>query len=156
MLRRLLAVAALTGLAGCGGAATPPQVTFAAGPTSVVARPTQFCDLQLKSCQSDANAPVKLRVPAGTALNVKVPSDISSAPWQVVFSYRSANGSQSDGRSPVLAPDQHPDYTLQLPAATDTLVTAQVQEYGPPPQTNAATGEIEFPIRASWILNVTS
>ena len=56
----------------------------------------------------------------------------------------------------MLAPDQHPDYTLQLPAATDALVTAQVQQYGPPPQANAETGEIEFPIRASWVLNATS
>jgi hypothetical protein len=84
-----------------------------------------------------------------------VPTEISSAPWQVVFTYRSANGSQTDGRSPVLAPDQHRDYTLTLPAATDALVTAQVQQYGPPPQANAETGEIEFPIRASWILNAT-
>ncbi len=95
-------------------------------------------------------------MPAGTALTVTVPSDISAAPWQVVFTYRSANGSQTDGRSPVLTPGQHPGYTLQLPTATDALVTAQVQEYGPPPQANAQTGEVEFPIRASWILNATS
>jgi hypothetical protein len=143
-------------LAGCGGSDAPPEVTFTAGAASVVAKPTQFCDLQLKNCQSDANAPVRLVVPAGAALRVTVPGEISSAPWQVVFTYRSANGGQTDGRSPVLAPDQHPDYTLQLPAATDTLVTAQVQQYGPPPQANAETGEIEFPIRASWVLNATN
>jgi hypothetical protein len=153
---RVLALAALVALAGCGSAAAPPQVTFAAGASSVVARPTQFCDLQLQNCQSDANAPVRLRVPAGTVVKVSVPTEISSAPWQVVFTYRSANGSQTDGRSPVLAPDQHSDYALALPAATDALVTAQVQQYGPPPQQNAETGEIEFPIRASWILNATS
>jgi hypothetical protein len=155
VLRRLVAPAALLALAGCGAGAAPPQVTFAAGAASIVARPTQFCDLQLKNCQSDANAPVRLSVPAGTALKVTVPNEISSAPWQVVFTYRSTDGSQTDGRSPVLTPGQHTDYTLALPAATDTLVTAQVQEYGPPPQANAETGEIEFPIRASWILNAT-
>jgi hypothetical protein len=127
-------------------------VTFAAGAASVVAKPTQYCDLKLQDCQSDANAPVRLAVPAGTALKVSVPAEISSTPWQVVFTYRSANGSQTDGRSPVLTPDQHPDYTLQLPAATDALVTAEVQQYGPPPQANAATGELEFPIRATWVL----
>jgi hypothetical protein len=156
VLRRLLALAALTALAGCGGSAAVPQVTFAAGSASIIARPTQFCDLQLQNCQSDANAPVRLRVPAGTALKVTVPSEISSTPWQVVFTYRSTNGSQTDGRSPVLTPGQHPDYTLALPTPTDALVTAQVQEYGPAPQANAETGEIEFPIRASWILNATS
>ncbi|MBV9920057.1 MAG: DUF2771 family protein [Pseudonocardia sp.] len=145
--------AALVLLAGCGGSDAPPEVTFSAGAASVVAKPTQFCDLHLQNCQSDANAPVRLAVPAGTSLKVAVPSEISSAPWQVVFTYRSTNGSQTDGRSPVLAPNRHPDYTLQLPTATDALVTAQVQQYGPPPQANANTGEIEFPIRASWVLN---
>jgi Protein of unknown function (DUF2771) len=155
-VRRLVLLCALVALlSGCGGSATPPEVTFLAGAASVVAKPTQYCDLKLQDCQSDANAPVRLAVPAGTALKVSVPAEISSTPWQVVFTYRSANGSQTDGRSPVLTPDQHPDYTLQLPAATDALVTAEVQQYGPPPQANAETGEIEFPIRASWVLNTT-
>ena len=119
-MRRLVLLCALVALlSGCGGA-TPPEVTFSAGAASVVAKPTQYCDLKLQNCQSDANAPVRLAVPAGTALKVTVPDEISSTPWQVVFTYRSANGSQTDGRSPVLTPDQHPDYTLQLPAATWT------------------------------------
>ena len=151
-MRRLVLLCATAALlAGCGSGG-PPEVTFAAGAASVVAKPTQYCDLKLQDCQSDANAPVRLAVPAGTPLRVSVPSEISSTPWQVVFTYRSANGSQTDGRSPVLTPDQHRDYTLQLPAPTDALVTAEVQQYGPPPQANAATGELEFPIRATWVL----
>ena len=151
-MRRLVLLCATAALlAGCGSGG-PPEVTFAAGAASVVAKPTQYCDLKLQDCQSDANAPVRLAVPAGTPLRVSVPSEISSTPWQVVFTYRSANGSQTDGRSPVLTPDRHPDYTLQLPAPTDALVTAEVQQYGPPPQANAATGELEFPIRATWVL----
>ena len=35
-------------------------MTFAAGAASVVAKPTQYCDLELQNCQSDANAPVRL------------------------------------------------------------------------------------------------
>jgi len=153
ILRAVLVLVAVMMLAGCGGNA-PPQVTFTAGPTSVTARPTQFCDLKLQDCHSDAQAPVSLAVPAGTPLRVQVPDEISAAPWQVVFTYRDSGGAQTDGRSPVLAPNQHPDYLLQLPAASDQLVNAQVQQYGPPPQVNPDTGELEFPIRASWLLNV--
>jgi hypothetical protein len=155
-VRRLVLLCALAGLVtGCGGGGAPPEVTFAAGAASVVAKPTQYCDVKLQDCRSDANAPVRLAVPAGTALKVTVPEEISSSPWQVVFTYRSANGGRTDGRSPVLTPDRHPDYTLQLPAVTDALVTAEVQQYGPPPQANAETGELEFPIRATWVLNTS-
>lgn len=142
-------------LAGCAGSPSP-QVTFRAGTASVMARPTQFCDLQLQNCRSDGSAFVQLVVPTGMALAVAVPQEVASAPWQVVFTYRSADGTRTDGRSPVLAPDRHPDYTLVLPAATDRLITAQVQQYGPAPQTDTTTGEVEFPIRASWVLNATS
>jgi hypothetical protein len=142
-VRRLVLLCALAGLVtGCGGGGAPPEVTFAAGAASVVAKPTQYCDVKLQDCRSDANAPVRLE-------------EISSSPWQVVFTYRSANGGRTDGRSPVLTPDRHPDYTLQLPAVTDALVTAEVQQYGPPPQANAETGELEFPIRATWVLNTS-
>ena len=156
MIGRLVPVLLAAGLlaAGCGSS-TPPTVTFGNGGATVTAKPTQYCDLKLQDCQSDANAPVTLAVPAGAAVTVTVPKDVSDAPWQVVFTYRSANGTQTDGRSPVLAPGQHPDYRLVLPATTDRLLTAQVQQYGPAPQANAETGEVDFPIRGSWILNTT-
>ena len=152
MLRRLLPVlAAALVVAGCGGS-TPPDVTFAAGPASVVARPTQYCDIDLTNCTSDAAAPVELAVPVGTPLQVSVPEEISSTPWQVVFSYRDSKGAQTDGRSPVFSVNAQKAYSLQLPGATDRLLAAQVQQYGPPPQANPDTGELEFPIRASWVL----
>ena len=64
-------------------------------------------------------------------------------------------GAQTDGRSPVFAPNAQSDYTLQLPDPADRLVGAQVQQFGPPPQADPETGEIEFPIRASWVLNTS-
>lgn len=156
MLRRLLPVAAtVLLLAGCGGD-TPPQVTFAAGQASVVARPTQYCDIALTDCTGDATAPVELAVPAGTPLQITVPDEIAQTPWQVVFSYRDANGTQADERSPVFAPSERSTWTLELAAPTDRLLTAQVQQYGPPPQINPDTGEVEFPIRASWVLNTSA
>lgn len=155
MLRRLLPVlAAVVLVAGCGGSTPPPGVTFAAGAATVVAKPTQYCDLGLSNCASDATAPVELTVPVGTALRVDVPDAISSTPWQVVFTYRDGRGAQTDGRSPVFAAGTQKTYDLELPGPGDRLLAAQVQQYGPPPQANPDTGELEFPIRASWVLTV--
>jgi len=150
--RSLLLAAVLLLAAGCG--ADPPQVTFTAAGTTVTARPAQYCDLKLADCSADATAPVQLAVPPGTPLQVAVPDDVSQAPWHVVFSYRDAGGQQVDARSPVLANKQH-DYTLTLPEAADRLITAQVQQFGPAPQINEQTGEVEFPVRGSWVLNTT-
>jgi hypothetical protein len=172
--RRLLAlpVAALL-LAGCGGQdapppaeTAPPQVTFAAAAATAVARPAQYCDLRLTDCAGDPAAPVALAVPPGTPVVVTVPPEIAETPWQVVFSYRDATGAQIDQRSPVFAPDSPdlgvaPDgvgrsWTLTLPDPDGELVTAEVQQYGPPPQANPETGEIDFPIRASWVLTTAT
>lgn len=152
MLRRLLPVLAATlVVAGCGGSA-PPTVGFAAGPGGVAATPTQYCDIDLTNCHSDTSAPVELTVPPGTPLQVTVPDAIASTPWQVVFTYRDGTGAQTDGRSPVFAVNAQHVYSLELPGPTDRLLGAQVQQYGPPPQADPETGELEFPIRASWVL----
>jgi len=149
--RLLLAVAALLLLGGCGAGARP-EVLFAAAGTEAPARPAQYCDEALTICDDDATAPVELDVPPGTTLRIEVPDDVADTPWHVVFRYRTAAGEQVDGRSPVFAPGARTEYVLVLPAATDQLLTAQVQQFGPPPQANPSTGEAEFPIRASWVL----
>jgi hypothetical protein len=156
VLRRLspVLVVALLLATGCGDDG-PPRVRFGAGTATVQAGPAQYCDLEFTDCRNDAAAPVELPVPPGTALQVDVPDEIAETPWQVVFSYRDATGAQADGRSPVFGPNQRRDFALQLPTPTDRLLTAQVQQYGPPPQANPDTGEIEFPIRASWVLRAS-
>jgi hypothetical protein len=156
--RRLLAVpvAALL-LAGCGATdppPPPPQVTFTAGAAGVVARPAQYCDVELTQCLTDVAAPVALPVPPGTPVQVTVPPEVAQTPWQVVFSYADATGTPTDERSPVFAPNARSDWTLELGAPEARLLTAEVQQYGPPPRPNPQTGELEYPIRASWVLNV--
>jgi hypothetical protein len=148
-------VAALVLVAGCAGEQPPPQVTFAAGSATAVARPAQYCDIELTECSTDAAASVELAVPPGTPLQITVPPEIAETPWQVVFSYADAAGNTIDQRSPVFAPDERSVWTLEPSAPTDRLLTAEVQQYGPPPQANPQTGEIEFPIRASWVLTPT-
>jgi hypothetical protein len=157
VLRRLaVSVAALALVAGCGGEPPPPQVTFAAGAATAVARPAQYCDLDLTECSTDEAAPVELAVPPGTPLQVTVPPEIAESPWQVVFSYTDAAGAPVDRRSPVFAPDERNAWTLEPASPTARLLATEVQQYGPPPQRNMQTGEIEFPVRASWVLTPTS
>jgi hypothetical protein len=143
-------IAALV-VAGCSEP-PPPQVTFAAGTASVVARPTQACDLKFTQCHNDPEAPVKLAVPPGTPLQVTVPQDVAQTPWQIVFTYRDATGAQQDQRTRVFPAGERSEYTLELPEPADRLIVAQVQQYGPPPQADPATGEFQFPIRTSWVL----
>jgi hypothetical protein len=145
----LLACSAL--LAGCGSD-DPPQVSFDVAGQTRTAAPTQWCDLNLANCTGDATAEVHLPVPVGTPVQVGVPADVSTAPWHVVFSYRGTDGQEVDGRSPVFAPNAQQGYTLVLPDAGDQLLTAQVQQFGPAPTTDPATGEVQFPVRGSWVL----
>ena len=129
----------------------PPEVTFAAGPASVVAAPTQYCDIDLSDC-ADPGAPVELAVPSGTALQITVPDEVAQAPWHVVFSYRDDAGQQVDERSRLFAPTTATGYTLQLPTPTARLLEAQVQQFGPAPQMDPDTQEVQFPVRASWVV----
>jgi hypothetical protein len=144
---------AVVGAAAAGCASAPPQVTFAAGAATVQAGPTQYCEVDLSGC-ADPGSPVRLAVPAGTALQITVPRELSSTPWHVVFSYRDDTGQQVDERSSVFPPNAATGYTLQLPTPTAQLVEAQVQEFGAAQEIDPATQETEFAIRASWVLQV--
>ena len=72
----------------------------------------------------------------------------------MVFSYLGPDGRTRSRRAQplVAAPDQRTDYTLTLPDPRDRLLTAQVQQFGPAPTQDPATGRIEFPVRATWVL----
>lgn len=152
-MRRVLALALAVPLLAACGAGAPPEVTFAAGAESAVAGPTQYCQDDFVTCTNDANAPVTLPVPPGTPVVVTVPTAVSDTPWQIVFTYRDGAGEQVDQRTRVFAPQAQETYSLELPADA-RLLTAQVQQYGPPPEIDEATGEIVFPTRSSWVLTV--
>lgn len=149
-LRALLLVP-LVLLAGCSSA--PPEVVFTAGGTSVSAGPTQYCDDENVNCTNQPDAPVDLPVPPGTPLEVAVPPEVAGTPWHVVFSYRTAAGEPVEERTAVQV-DQD-TYVLQL-APDARLLLAEVQQFGPAPEVNPETGELEFPIRASWVLTAAA
>ena len=150
---RLVALLAvpLVLLAGCSSA--PPEVVFTAGGASVSAGPTQYCDDEFVNCTNQPDAPVDLPVPPGTPLEVAVPPEVAGTPWQVVFSYRTAAGEPVDERTAVQV--ERDTYVLQL-APDARLLIAEVQQFGPAPEVDPETGELEFPIRASWVLTAAA
>lgn len=148
-VRRLLPLAAAALLLTACGAGAPPEVVFTAGAATVTARPTQYCEDDFVTCTNDAAAPVELAVPAGTTLRVDVPDEVAETPWQVVYSYRTAAGEQVDERTAVQVGGA--GSAVELPEGA-RLLTAEVQQYGPPPVIDESTGELQFPIRSSWVL----
>lgn len=151
-VRRLVPLSVLVVLAaGCAGG--PPEVTFTAAGTSATAGPTQYCDDEFVTCQNFPEAPVDLPVPPGSPLEVAVPAAVAETPWQVVFTYRTGAGESVDERSEVQVDTD--SYTLQL-APDARLLVAEVQQYGPAPQVDPASGELSFPIRASWVLTAAA
>lgn len=149
-LAGLLAVAALL-LAGCGGA--PPTVTFDVGGTALTAAPTQFCDIRMEDCTDDPNARVTAEVPPGTPVRITVPEEVSSGPWQVAYAFtRGDSPTPVQQRSEIAPAGSRTEFTLELPEPGDRLVTAQVQLFGPAPVIDPQTQQLQFPVRATWVL----
>jgi hypothetical protein len=130
----------------------PPEVTFAAGGSAVAAGPTQYCDVNVQDCEADGGAAVTLRVPPGQPVQVSVPAAVSEAPWQVVFRYRTADGTRTQARSTVFAAGQRTEYKLELPAPDAQLETVEVQQFGAAmvPREDG----VDFATRATWVLSV--
>ena len=137
---------------GGDGGEGPPRVTFTAAGTTVVAGPTQLCDVQVSNCHADPKAAVVLRVPPGQPLQVSVPKAVSETPWLVVFGYRTKAGEQVNARSDVFPSNQRQAYTLTLPAADAQLQTVEVQQLGG----TLIPGDdgVDFPTRGTWVLSV--
>lgn len=150
-LKPLLAVAAIA-LAGCS-TPTEPQVTFYSHGESVAVEPARYCDASGENCAPAPKDPVgELPVPEKAPLQISVPAEVASTPWQVAFIYRGANGEELDGRSPVFAPGERHAFTLHLPPDGTRLEHVEVQQFSallmPGPE-----GGVDFAIGGSWILD---
>lgn len=134
------------------GPSSPGDVTFAAGGAATSVGAGQFCDVAVTECDGDPEAVAVLRVPPNTPLAVTVPEEVASTPWQLAFTFRDAAGATQQGRSPVFPPGSTPTFTLVLPAASDQLTSAEVQQYGA--RITQGPNGLEFATRATWVLSV--
>ncbi|ALE72054.1 hypothetical protein AD006_08500 [Pseudonocardia sp. EC080610-09] len=149
-LAGLLAVVAVL-LAGCGGSS--PTVTFDVAGNALTAAPTQFCDNRMEDCTDDPNARVTADVPPATAIRITVPDEVSSGPWQVAYAFtRDGSPQPIQQRSDIAPAGSRTEFTLELPQPTDRLLTAQVQLFGPAPAIDQETLQMQFPVRATWVL----
>ncbi len=149
----VLAGLVLAAVTACSGSDELPEVTFEVDDASVVARPTQHCDVAVQDCTADPGAAVVLRVTPGQPLRISVPDAIGETPWLVVFGYRTSAGEKVNARSDLFAGDgERTEYTLTLPAADDQLETVEVQQISG----TFIPGEdgVDFPTRATWVLSV--
>lgn len=154
-LKPLLAVAGIALAAGCA-APSEPQVTFYSHGNAVTVDPAQYCDATGQNCAAPSKDPVgELRVPGRDPLQISVPGEVASTPWQVAFIYRGINGEQLDGRSEVFAPNERHAYTLLLPPDGAQLEHVEVQRFSAV-LTPGTDGGVDFGIGGSWILNIQS
>lgn len=148
----MLAVAGIA-LTGCS---TPsqPQVTFYSHGDTVRVSPVRYCNLMGEQCSKPRPDAVEgLAIPPSAPLQISVPEEVSKAPWQVVFRYRTAEGKVLEGRGPVFAPGRQHAYKLELPVPGAHLTHVEVQRYAAS-LTVGPEGDIRFGIGGSWAIEV--
>ncbi|GAA2337730.1 DUF2771 family protein [Saccharopolyspora halophila] len=152
-LKPLLAVAAVTLAAGCG-APSDPEVTFYSHGNSVEVKPAQYCDPTGQDCSKPPADPAgELRMTGRDPLQISVPNEVASTPWQVAFIYRDIAGNEVESRSEVFPPDTRHAYTLHLPPDAARIEHVEVQQFSAL-LTAGPDGGVQFGIGGSWVLNV--
>ncbi len=154
MRRGLISLLAVAGIAltGCSPGESRPEVTFYShGDTARVA-PVLFCNELGKQCSRPDQGNVgELGVPTDAPVQISVPEELSSAPWQVVFRYRGPDGKQVEERSTVFDPGKRHAYTLRVPGGGQ-VEHIEVQRYSAP-VTITPSGGILFSIGGTWVLD---
>lgn len=152
-LKPLLAVAAITLAAGCG-APSDPQVTFYSHGNAVEVRPAQYCDPTGQECSKPPADPAgELRMTGREPLQISVPDEVASTPWQVAFVYRDLAGKEVESRVAVFPPNTRHAYTLHLPPDAKRIEHVEVQQYSAV-LTQGSNGGVQFGIGGSWVLNI--
>lgn len=152
-LKTLPAVAVALLVAGCGAPAQP-QVTFYSHGNSVAVQPALYCNPNGENCSKPPQNPVgSLRMVGGDPLQISVPDEVASAPWQVAFIYRDTAGKEVESRSAVFTPNTRHAYTLTPPPDAAVIEHVEVQKFSAV-LTEGPDGGIDFGIGGSWLLQV--
>ncbi|HEX5403435.1 MAG TPA: DUF2771 family protein [Pseudonocardiaceae bacterium] len=153
MLRLLLAAGCLVLLSACSSSSgsANPTITFVANGNSVAAGPIQYCDVQERNCEADGGASVSLSVPAGRTVQVSVPKEVASTPWQVAARFADAKGTEYASCSRLFAANSASAYTVRAPQAGDHLVLIEVYQSSAT-LVQEPNGDIDTPIRGTWVL----
>ncbi len=154
-LTALLAAAGLV-LAGCGtpasGSPESPEITFYAHGETIRVDAAQFCNAIGTECSPpNPDAIGDLRVPPGSPVQISVPSEVSSAPWQVAMMYRLPNGQEVADRSSVFTPDERRTYTARPPTDDAQFTRVEVQQYSGV-LLPAEDGGIQFALAGTWVV----
>ena len=158
-MRKLLVLVVLV-LAGCSSneppAAVPqPRIDFTIAEKKVTAKPFLYCDIKVQDCRRDNKAMIKLPVPPGTAVHIRVPKEVADTPWSVVIQYKTADGQQ---KAPVtvatFAPGKESSYEALPTEPGAQLQTVEVKQAGGV-MVQGQNGP-EPVTRAAWSLQVTA
>lgn len=156
----LLAAGALA-LTGCSASVGPPEVTFFGDGRTVDAKPIEYCDALLRSCDESPGSAVNLKVRAGKPVQISVPSEIGDTPWLVNVQYTNAKGELQPIKQQFFSPGDKLAYTATGSAPGDQLVVVEVQQLGAAYAADPAgnpllddNGNPQLVARAYWSLQV--
>lgn len=102
----------------------PPEITFYADRTTVVAGPQVLCSLDFQSCTQGGAA--QLDVPPGDILQVSLPSEIFDAPWRMLTAYIDVAG-QQQVRDDYYRPGERLAVTVALDDPASVLQFVEIQ-----------------------------
>lgn len=147
----LCVLAAVAGLAVLSACSTPiPDVTFFSSGHTVTAAPLQYCDATVKHCAPHAAPPVFLTVAPGKPVQVSVPVEVASTPWQVAARFRDAKGQEYVSCSTVFGDGTRYAYTVAPPAGYQLVLIEVYSISGNISMTQ--TGQVIFQNSGVWSL----
>ena len=156
MRRVLLSLLVAGGLVALSSCSVPdPVITFFSSGHTVTASPIQYCDVRDEHCTANGSAAVSLTVAAGQPVQISVPQQVASTPWQVAARFRDANGTEYASCSRLFGVGQQYAYTVYAPHAGDRLLLIEIyQSSGTLAITPA--GDVYTPVRGTWVLTANT